>query len=82
MPAWAVVAALLAVALPALAFCGFRVVNRVFPTTTEDRLTWWKAFWGQRADAKAARRRWRTQVRRERRAHRAGKRSPQGTRQP
>ncbi|WP_143051136.1 hypothetical protein [Amycolatopsis pretoriensis] len=70
MPTWTVAAVLLVVALPTLALLTVRVVNRVFPSTTEDRLAWWKAFWKQRAEAKAARRQWLAQVRCERRARR------------
>jgi hypothetical protein len=66
MPVWVVITALLVMIIGVLAFALNRAINRVFPVHTGQRLAWWQSFWKQRAEAKAARRKWRAQVRRER----------------
>jgi hypothetical protein len=66
MPVWVVITVLLVMIIGVLAFALNRAINRVFPVHTGQRLAWWQSFWKQRAEAKAARRKWRAQVRRER----------------
>ncbi|WP_410628209.1 hypothetical protein [Amycolatopsis sp. cmx-8-4] len=71
LPVWVVVVVLV---MPTSTCFLLRVINRVFPDPADQRMVWWSAFWLQRAEAKAARRRWRAQVRRTRREHRKARR--------